>query len=160
LNASLVLLVACISIGTLAEPWVRWNELVCCKAESTATSREGPSHHAGWVHSTWSRRSKLDGQCRTNLPHDALQCDIHNGLVPWNITEIIFQVIRNTDPENEHHDYRERVSIGSLQTETVNIKLGMQLPADTRLTFRNGKSITTDHWSWLIVGAKGTPVGN
>lgn len=100
----------------------------------------------------------LDGQCGTNIARDALQCDIHNGLMTWNITEITFQVIRVGDPENEHHYYRERVSIGSLQTETVNIKLGMQLPADTLLTLRGGKSTTTSHWSWLIVGAKGQPV--
>lgn len=87
----------------------------------------------------------LDGQCRTNLTRDRLQCDIHNGFMRWNITEITFQVIRGRDPENEHHYFRERASIASLQTATITMKLGMQLPADT-------------YWSWLIVGAKGQPV--
>lgn len=101
----------------------------------------------------------LDGQCHTNLTRDVLECDIHNGLIPWNIMEITFQVIRAGEkPEGEHHYYRERVSIASLQTQTVTIKLGMQLPADTHLTFRGGKSSTMSHWSWLIVGAKGKRV--
>lgn len=101
----------------------------------------------------------LDGQCRPNLTRDVLQCDIHNGLIPWNITEITFQVIRTGDPENEHHYYRERVSIASLQTATVTIKLAMQLPADTRLTFRGRQTSTMTHWEWLIVGAKGIAIG-
>jgi hypothetical protein len=74
----------------------------------------------------------------------------------WNITEITFQVIRGGDPENEHHYYRERASIASLQTETITIKLGMQLPADTYFKERSGQVDTFTHWSWLIVGAKGT----
>ncbi|HLK34687.1 MAG TPA: hypothetical protein VKT29_16450 [Terriglobales bacterium] len=100
----------------------------------------------------------LDGQCRPNLTRDVLQCDIHNGLVPWNITEITLQIIRTGDAENEHHYYRERLSIASLQTETVTIKLGMQLPADTRLSFRGGQTSTMSHWQWLIVGAKGIAI--
>lgn len=99
----------------------------------------------------------LDGQCGLNQTRDVLQCDIHNGLMKWNISEITFQVIRIGDPENEHHYYRERVSIESLQTETFTIKLGMQLPADTYFKMRNGQTHTSTHWSWLIVGAKGTP---
>ena len=110
----------------------------------------------GFIHNG-PEDQKLDGQCGTNITRDALQCDVHNGLMPWNITELTFQVIRNSDPETEHHYYRERVSIGSLQTETVNIKLGIQLPADTRYTISKGKPIVSSHWNWLIVGAKGTP---
>lgn len=99
---------------------------------------------------------KVDGQCKPNFARDLLSCDIHNGLIPWNITELTFQIIRDTDPENEHHYYRERVSIGPLQTETVVIKLGMQLPADTQTRLRGRKPVITDHWHWLVVGAKGT----
>ena len=73
----------------------------------------------------------LDGQCRNSLARDVLQCDIHNGFMKWNIREITFQVIRTGDAENERHYYRERVSIESLQTQTVTIKLGMTLPRDT-----------------------------
>lgn len=97
----------------------------------------------------------LDGQCTPNSTRDALRCDIHNGLVPWNITEITFQVIRAGDPGEERHYYRERASVLSLQTETITIKLGMQLPPDTRLTLSSGQVRTMSHWSWLIVGAKG-----
>jgi hypothetical protein len=97
----------------------------------------------------------LDGQCSRNVTRDVLQCDIHNGLMNWNITEITFQVMRPSDPQNENHYYREPVSIASLQTETITIKLGMQLPADTYFKKRNGEVDTFTHWSWLIVGAKG-----
>jgi hypothetical protein len=97
----------------------------------------------------------LNGQCGPNLSRDVLQCDIHNGLMKWNITEITFQVIRGGDPENEHHYYRERASIASLQTETITVKLGMQLPTDTYFKERNGHVDTFTHWNWLIVGAKG-----
>jgi hypothetical protein len=100
----------------------------------------------------------LDGQCSRNATRDVLQCDIHNGFAKWNITEITFQVIRGSDPETERHYYRERTSIASLQTETIAIKLGMQLPADTYFKRRNGGVDTFTHWSWLIVGAKGQPI--
>lgn len=75
----------------------------------------------------------LDGQCRPNATRDVLQCDMHNGLIKWNITEITFQVTRTGDRDDERHYYRERISIAPLQTETVTIKLGMELPRDTRL---------------------------
>jgi hypothetical protein len=85
---------------------------------------------------------------------NALECDVHNGLVDWNITEVTFQVIRAGD--DAHHYYRERLSIAPLQTEHVAIRLGMQLPPDDQLKIRGrlvGKP--QSHWNWLIVGAKG-----
>jgi hypothetical protein len=97
----------------------------------------------------------LDGQCGENVTRDVLECDIHNGLMKWNITEITFQVMRRDDKDGERHYYRERISIAPLQTETVTIKLGMELPADTRLPLRNRPAQTARHWHWLIVGAKG-----
>jgi hypothetical protein len=101
----------------------------------------------------------LNGQCQANPTRDVLQCDMHNGLMKWNITEITFQVIRTGDREDEHHYYRQRISIAPLQTETVTIKLGMQLPADTQDLIK-GKALTPrmSHWQWLIVGAKGQSV--
>ncbi|MBZ5682236.1 MAG: hypothetical protein LAO24_19255 [Acidobacteriia bacterium] len=100
----------------------------------------------------------LDGQCQANLTRDVLQCDMHNGLMKWNITEIAFQVIRTGDREDERHYYRQRISIAPLQTETVTIKLGMQLPADTRVSIKGGTARTLTHWQWLVVGAKGQNV--
>ncbi len=80
--------------------------------------------------------------------------DIHNGLVGWNVTEVTFQIIRIGD--DQQHYYRQRISIAPLQTEHVDIKLGMQLPADDYIKYRGkpgGQNFS--HWSWLIVGAKG-----
>jgi len=76
----------------------------------------------------------------------------------WNVTEMTFQVIRYGDPENQHHYYRERAAIAPLQTETVTIKLGMQLPGDKHLKKHNGEVETFADWDWLIVGAKGQPL--
>jgi hypothetical protein len=100
----------------------------------------------------------VDGQCQANPARDVLECDMHNGLMKRNITEITFQVIRTGDRENERHYYRQSISIAPLQTETVTIKLGMQLPADTRVSIKGGAARTLTHWQWLVVGAKGQSV--
>ena len=98
----------------------------------------------------------LDGVCGTDATRNTVNCDVHNGLMGWNVTEITFQVIRTGD--DQQHYYRERVSIAPLQTEHVTLSLGMQLPADTYVKYHSkpgGQNMT--HWSWLIVQAKGTP---
>jgi len=74
--------------------------------------------------------------------------------VDWDITEVTFQVIRTG--EDEHHYYRERMSIAPLKTEHVDIRLAMQLPPDDQVKIRGkpfGRPLS--HWDWLIVGAKG-----
>src|ERR1035437_8915361 len=45
----------------------------------------------------------LDGQCGSDAMRNVLKCDVHNGLMDWNITEVTFQVIRIGD--DEHHYY-------------------------------------------------------
>jgi hypothetical protein len=100
----------------------------------------------------------LDGQCQANPARDVLLCDMHNGLMKWNITEITFQVIRTGDREDERHYYRQRIAIAPLQTETVTIKLGMQLPADTQVSIKGRAPKTLTHWQWLVVGAKAQSV--
>jgi len=96
----------------------------------------------------------LDGVCGTDVTRNNVTCDIHNGLEGWNVTEVTFQIIRTGD--DQQHYYRQRISIAPLQTEHVDIRLGMQLPADDYIKCR-GKlgGQTLSHWSWLIVGAKG-----
>src|SRR5260370_36150843 len=51
----------------------------------------------------------LNGVCGTDATRNVVDCDIHNGLMDWNITEITFQVIPTRD--EQQHYYRERVSI-------------------------------------------------
>ena len=96
----------------------------------------------------------LDGVCGTDATRNNVDCDVHNGLMGWSVTEVTFQIIRIGD--DQQHYYRERVSIAPLQTQHVSIKLGMQLPADDYIKYR-GKpgGQTLSQWSWLIVGAKG-----
>lgn len=98
----------------------------------------------------------LDGVCGTDTTRNTVNCDVHNGLMGWSVTEITFQVIRTGD--DQQHYYRERVSIAPLQTQHVTLNLGMQLPADTYIKY-HGKAggQTMTHWSWLILQAKGTP---
>jgi hypothetical protein len=99
----------------------------------------------------------LNGVCGTDATRNVLNCDVHNGLVDWNVTEVTFQVIP-TAGDAEQHYYRERLSIAPLQTEHVSIRLGMQLPPDTYIKFRGrpgGQTMT--HWDWLIVRANGKP---
>jgi hypothetical protein len=100
----------------------------------------------------------LDGVCGTDVTRNNVDCDVHNGLIDWNVTEVTFQIIRTGDKDDQQHYYRERVSIPALQTQHVSIRLGMQLPADDYIKHR-GKpgGHTFSHWSWLIVQAKGTP---
>lgn len=137
-----------------AGPCLRRKSARCVESETRTRARPNDRVWGGLQNGP--QDELLNGQCSPNLSRDVLQCDIHNGLMKWNITEITFQVIRGGDPENEHHYYRERASIASLQTETITIKLGMQLPADTYFKERSGQVDTFTHWSWLIVGAKGT----
>lgn len=101
----------------------------------------------------------LDGVCGTDVTRNNLDCDVHNGLIDWNVTEVTFQIIRTGDRDDQQHYYRERVSVPALQTQHVSIRLGMQLPADDYIKYR-GKpgGHTFSHWSWLIVQAKGTSV--
>ena len=35
----------------------------------------------------------LDGVCGTDVTRNTVNCDIHNGLMGWNVTEITFQVV-------------------------------------------------------------------
>jgi hypothetical protein len=96
----------------------------------------------------------IDGQCTPDTTRTVLECDMHNGLMDWNITEVTFQVISTGD--DQHHYYREQLSIRSLQTEHVTIRLGMQLPPDDQLKI-HGRPVgkPQSHWNWLVVGAKG-----
>ena len=100
----------------------------------------------------------LDGVCGTDVTRNNVDCDVHNGLVGWDVTEVTFQIIRTGDKDDQQHYYRERVAIPALQTQHVSIRLGMQLPPDDYIKYR-GKpgGHTFSHWSWLIVQAKGTP---
>ncbi len=98
----------------------------------------------------------LNGVCGSDMTRNIVECDVHNGLVHWSVTEVTFQVIRIGD--DEQHYYRERLSIAPLQTAHVAIRLGMQLPPDDQIKYHGrpgGQSLS--HWNWLIVGAKGKP---
>jgi hypothetical protein len=137
---------------------------VACDESATprvATSKEEPEQdlritYGGFIQNG-PQDQLLDGVCGTDVTRNTVNCDIHNGLLGWNVTEVTFQIIRTGD--DQQHYYRQRVPIAPLQTEHVGIRLGMQLPADDYIKYR-GKpgGQTLSRWSWLIVGAKGRAV--
>jgi hypothetical protein len=95
---------------------------------------------------------KIDGVCGTDETRNVLNCDIHNGLQDWRVTELVIRVTWAPYSEDDVRDFRQRISIAPLTTETIHVRLGAQLPTDTYLL---GKA--DSHWSWLVVNAKGVP---
>ena len=108
-----------------------------------------PVTYGGWL-SGGPENQKLDGQCGVKDYRTALQCDVHNGLPGWDITEITIQVVRAPYREDEQNYYRQRVSIGPFETATVSFKLGMEIPPPTWNRRR-----MVNHWSWSIAEVKG-----
>lgn len=99
---------------------------------------------------------KLDGVCGTDLTRNELNCDIYNGLLSWNITEVTFEITWSPYQDEEKRFFRNRVSIPPMTTSHLSIKLGMQLPPDDMIKTRSNVAPThLRHWSWLIAGAKG-----
>ena len=63
-----------------------------------------------------------------------------------------------TDDDKRY--YAQRVAIEPLTTERVSIRLGIQLPEDTRFKFRSGRLGPLEtHWGWQIAEAKGHRIG-
>jgi hypothetical protein len=89
---------------------------------------------------------RLDGVCGTDATRNVVNCDIHNGLMDWDITEVTFQIVR--DGDDSQHYYRERLQIAPLQTGHATMRLGMQIAPDDQLKVR-GRAVgpPTSHWS-------------
>jgi hypothetical protein len=101
----------------------------------------------------------LKGVCGTDDTRNVLNCDIHNGLLNWTVTEITIGVTWTPYKDDDVAYYKETVSIESLKTGQVSIRLGTQLPPDSFLKFRNRAPVATQQWSWLLANAKGIPSG-
>lgn len=100
---------------------------------------------------------KIEGVCTPNPARNALNCDIYNGLTDWDVTEVRIAVTwAPYDGENKRF-FNERVSIASLQTERISIRLGLQLPPDSQLMNNRGLPMgpPLEHWGWTPVSAKG-----
>jgi hypothetical protein len=95
---------------------------------------------------------QLGGVCGTDTTRNVLNCDIYNGLLEWTVTEITLAVTWSPYRDDDKRYYRVRLSIESLKTERVSVRLGLQLPPDDVVGTR-----TMKHWAWLIAGARGTP---
>jgi len=103
-------------------------------------------------------RGTLGGTCTPDVTRGVLNCDVYNGLLDWTLTEITVAVTWSTYGQDDKRYYRETVSIEPLQTRQVSIRLGLQLPPDDSIRLRNRAPDVTNHWGWLITGAKGLPI--
>lgn len=102
---------------------------------------------------------KLEGVCTPDPSRTILNCDIYNGLGGWAVSEFTLVVTWSPYNDDDKRDFVQRVSIEPSTTEHVSIRLGIQLPQDTRLKFRGGRLGPPEtHWGWQIVQAKGHPV--
>lgn len=102
---------------------------------------------------------KLEGVCTPDVTRTIMECDVYNGLEGWTVSEVTVVVTWSPYKDDDKRYYAQRVSIEPLTTERVSIRLGIQLPDDTRLKFRGGRlGPIESHWGWQIVGAKGHPI--
>jgi hypothetical protein len=102
---------------------------------------------------------KLEGVCGTDYTRNVLNCDIYNGLLSWNVTELTFEIVWSPYNDETKRFFRNRVSIPPMTTSHVSFSLGMQLPPDVVSKSRNGIAPKTyERWSWIIAGAKGEHV--
>jgi hypothetical protein len=102
-------------------------------------------------------RGVLGGVCGTDTTRNVLNCDIYNGLLDWTVTEITLVVTWLPYNDDDKRYYREAVSIESLKTSPLSVRLGLQLPLDDVVKRRNGPSTTMKRWAWAIASAKGLP---
>lgn len=102
---------------------------------------------------------KLKGVCSPDLTRNILDCDIYNGLQGWAVSEFTLVVTWSPYQDDDKRYYAQRVSIEPLTSERVSVRLGLQLPQDTRLKFPGGRlGPPQSHWGWQIVEAKGHPI--
>jgi len=106
----------------------------------------------GWVNGG-PEDQQVKGVCGSDYTRNVLHCDIYNGLRDWQLTEVTIAVTWAPYGDDDRRDFAQRVSIQPLTTSTINIRLGMQLPADTRM-----RGTVLNHWGWQIVGAKALSV--
>jgi hypothetical protein len=125
----------------------------------TAQSPQGMSITLGGFVENHPEGGTLNGVCGTDDTRNVLNCDIHNGLLKWTVTEVTIGVTWSPYKDDDVSYYRETVSLEPLKTAQVSLRLGTQLPPDTFITLKNRAPITTKHWSWLIANAKGIPSG-
>lgn len=105
-------------------------------------------------------RGTLHGVCETDATRTVLNCDIHNGLLDWTVTEITIGVTWSPHEDDDKRYFRESVSIEPLMTSQVSVRLGLQLPLDDVIKSRSLPPKRMKHWSWLIADAKGVPLHN
>ena len=100
---------------------------------------------------------RVEGVCGTVDTHNLLNCDIYNGLPGWTLTEVTLVVTWAPYEKDDVRNYQVPIIIKPRTTETVTVRLGLQLPPDDVLNLRPGKVETVSRWQWQIVGAKGYP---
>jgi hypothetical protein len=99
---------------------------------------------------------KVDGVCGTDFTRNVLDCDIHNGLAAWTVTELTLEITWYPYEDDNRRLYSERISIEPQKTQHVSIRLGLRLPPDEQLKVR-GRPVgkPQSQWQFLIANAKG-----
>lgn len=118
------------------------------------TEQDLPITIAGFLQGG-NEQEKIDGVCGTDETRNVLNCDIHNGLSGWTITESTLGLLYWPYKDDDVRYYRISKAIAPLTTEHISIRLGLQLPPDEMPVGRKTQGIR--HWRWLIVRAKGRP---
>ena len=98
---------------------------------------------------------KVEGICNPDRTRSVLNCDVYNGLPGWTITEVTLRVAHYPYEGDDARDYEVPITIKPRTTEQVTVRLGLQLPPDSK--WADGKVKAQTNWTWLPVGAKGYP---
>ena len=97
-------------------------------------------------------KQKVEGTCSPDSTQTALSCEIYNGLLDWQVTELVIRVTWTPYSQDNVRDFDQRVLISPRSTASVNFKWGTRLPNDTIV---RGRAL--QHWEWLVVGVRGIP---
>jgi hypothetical protein len=133
-----------------------------CEHQSTLTTTTGPLNDQelsltfGGFLSDGPEDQTVDGVCKLDAGRTVLDCDIHNGLPSWALTEITTVVVWFPYHNENKQFYRTPVSIEPLTASHITIRLGVVLPSDDVV----GAGISaqpTHKWKWRTVGARGRP---
>jgi hypothetical protein len=128
------------------------------KSKTKAPSDEDLRLTLGGFRENHPDEGEIGGTCTPDSARLILECDVHNGLVGWTVTDLTFVVTWSPYKDSDKGYYEKKIFLEPFQAKRVSLILGHQLPRDTRLKLRTYVGPLESHWGWSIVGAQGHPV--